>query len=97
MSSVIKKPVVTEKYAGLQEKGVYVFEVDKSCNKLEVKKAVEAMYGVTVNTVRTYIVAGKSKTRFTKTGILSGRTASKKRAIVTLTQGEVIDLYSDLI
>ena len=94
--SVLKKPLVTEKVSALNEKGKYGFVVDKSANKIQIKKAVEDTYGVTVESVNTMRYQGKSVSRYTKSGILSGRTASFKKAIVTVAEGEVIDFYSGI-
>ena len=94
--SVLKKPLVTEKVSALNEKGKYGFFVDIKANKVEIKKAVEKQYGVTVESVNTMSVMGKSKTRYTKAGVLSGRQQNYKKAIVTLAQGEVIDFYSNV-
>ncbi len=93
---VLIKPIVTEKITQLHEKGVYGFVVDKRANKVEIKKAIELMYGVNVNQVRTMNVRGKVKTRFTKRGVVTGRTRSYKKALVTVAQGEFIDLYSNI-
>lgn len=94
--SILKKPLVTEKVSALNEKGKYGFLVDASANKVEIKKAVEKQYGVNVEKVNTLNVMGKMKTRYTKTGILSGRQPSYKKAIVTLAEGEIIDFYSNV-
>jgi large subunit ribosomal protein L23 len=94
--SILKKPLVTEKVSALNEKGKYGFLVDASANKVEIKKAVEKQYGVNVEKVNTLNVMGKMKTRYTKTGILSGRQPNYKKAIVTLAEGEVIDFYSNV-
>jgi len=94
--SVLKKPLVTEKVSALNEKGKYGFFVDVKANKVEIKKAVEKQYGVTVESVNTMSVMGKLKTRYTKAGVLSGRQQNYKKAIVTLAQGEVIDFYSNV-
>jgi large subunit ribosomal protein L23 len=94
--SVIIKPVITEKFAKLNEKGRYTFVVDKSANKIEIRNAVEKEYGVNVESVNTYVTAGKTKTKMTKTKALTGRVSSVKRAVVTLTKGEVIDIYSNI-
>jgi large subunit ribosomal protein L23 len=94
--SILKQPLVTEKVSALNEKGKYGFIVDADANKVEIKKAVEKQYGVNVERVNTMIVMGKKKTRYTKTGILSGRRPSYKKAVVTLAQGEVIDFYSNV-
>ena len=93
--SILIRPLVTEKMTAQSEKqGRYGFVVDRKSNKVEIKHAVEKEYGVTVTGVRTMIVRGKDKTRYTKTNILRGATSTWKKAIVTLKQGEVIDLYS---
>jgi large subunit ribosomal protein L23 len=94
--SILKRPLVTEKVSSLNEKGKYGFIVDADANKVEIKQAVEKQYGVNVEKVNTMNVMGKQKTRYTKTGVLSGRRPSYKKAIVTLAQGEVIDFYSNV-
>ncbi|SKC88357.1 50S ribosomal protein L23 [Ohtaekwangia koreensis] len=94
--SILKQPLVTEKVSALNEKGKYGFIVDSDANKVEIKKAVEKQYGVNVEKVNTMNVMGKKKTRYTKTGILSGRRPGYKKAVVTLAQGEVIDFYSNV-
>ncbi|MDH4057453.1 MAG: 50S ribosomal protein L23 [Cyclobacteriaceae bacterium] len=94
--SVLKKPLVTEKVSALNEKGKYGFVVDIEANKVEIKKAVEKQYGVTVAHVNTMRMMGKQKSRYTKTGVLAGRKPNFKKAIVTLAEGEVIDFYSNV-
>jgi large subunit ribosomal protein L23 len=94
--SILIKPLVTEKISALNEKGKYGFVVKDSANKVEIKQAVEKMYGVNVEHVNTINVLGKFKSRFTKAGVLSGRKPSYKKAIVTLASGEVIDFYSNV-
>jgi large subunit ribosomal protein L23 len=94
--SILKRPLVTEKVSSLNEKGKYGFIVNAEANKVEIKLAVEKQYGVNVEKVNTMNVMGKFKTRYTKTGILSGRRPGYKKAIVTLAQGEVIDFYSNV-
>lgn len=94
--SVLKKPLVTEKVSALNESGKYGFIVDEKANKVEIKKAVEEMYGVTVEDVNTMRYQGKLKSRYTKSRIISGRTNSFKKAIVTVAEGEVIDFYSGI-
>lgn len=94
--SVLIKPLVTEKVAALNEKGKYGFVVTKTANKVEIKKAVEKTYGVTVERVNTLRYSGKNKSRFTKTGVVSGRTPSYKKAVITVAEGEVIDFYSGI-
>lgn len=94
---IIIKPVVTEKMTDLGEKlKRFGFIVQKNANKLQIKKAVEEIYGVEVTEVNTMNYAGKNKSRFTKTGMVKGRANSYKKAIVTLAEGETIDFYSNI-
>jgi large subunit ribosomal protein L23 len=93
---VLKKPVINEKFAKLNQQGVYGFIVDKNANKIEIKKAVETMFGVNVDSVNTMITIGKVKNRSSKTRFISGRKSSYKKAIVTLAKGETIDIYASI-
>ena len=91
------KPIVTEKATLLTEKlNRYSFKVNKDANKIQIKKAVEAAYNVTVVDVNTSIVRGKNKTRYTKAGIIKGATSDYKKAVVTLKEGDLIDFYSNI-
>jgi large subunit ribosomal protein L23 len=93
-STIIIKPVVTEKANTLSTKlGKYTFIVDRKANKIEIGKAIAAMYGVGVESVNTCVRPGKRKYRYTKKGVIAGQTSATKRAIVTLTKGDVIDFY----
>ena len=74
----------------------YGFIVDKRANKIEIKKAVESFYNVKVLDVNTMNYSGKSKSRYTKAGFISGRTNAFKKAIVTLAEGDTIDFYSNI-
>jgi large subunit ribosomal protein L23 len=95
LTDVLVRPLITEKVNNQMEKnGRYTFQVDKRANKLEIKKAVEEFYGVKVADVNTIVVPGKSKSRFTKAGFIQGVKGSYKKAVVTLTQGESIDLFT---
>ena len=94
--AILKKPLVTEKVSALNESGKYGFIVDKEANKVEIKKEVERIYGVNVENVRTMVYPGKRKSRNTKSRIITGRTPSFKKAIVTLAEGEIIDFYSGI-
>ncbi len=97
LSDVLIKPVLSEKANAQQEKlHRYAFRVAKQANKLEIKKAVESFYGVTVVNVNTATAPGKNKTRFTKAGFIKGRKSSYKKAFVTLADGDTIDLYSSI-
>jgi large subunit ribosomal protein L23 len=94
---ILLKPIVTEKLTAQGEKlNRYGFVVSRRANKIQIKKAVEEMYGVTVESINTLIYAGKNKSRFTKTGVIAGKKNSYKKAIVTLAQGETIDFYSNI-
>lgn len=95
--AIIIKPIVTEKMTALGEKlNRYGFRVDRKAGKVEIKKAVEQMYGVTVLAVNTAVVAPKVKKRYTKSGLQVGKTNAYKKAIVTLKEGETIDFYSNI-
>ena len=95
--NIIIKPVITEKMTDLGEKlNRYGFIVHKKANKLQIKKAVEELYGVDVNNVNTMNYSGKQKSRNTKSGAITGRTSAYKKAIVTLAEGETIDFYSNI-
>ena len=93
---ILKRPLVTEKMTTLNESGKYAFEVHKNANKVEIKKIIEKLYGVTVTKVASMRAQGKLKTKNTKAGVVSGRKPTVKKAIVTLKEGEVIDLYSGI-
>ena len=96
-SDVLIKPILTEK-ANAQQDTLrrYAFKVDRKANKLEIKKAIESFYGVTVTNVNTSVTPAKNKSRFTKAGVISGRKPSYKKAYVTVAEGENIDLYSNI-
>jgi large subunit ribosomal protein L23 len=94
--SVLKKPLITEKVSKLNESGKYGFIVDNDANKVQIKNEVEKMYGVTVESVNTMRYQGKEKSRYTKSKVVTGRTAGFKKAIVTVADGEVIDFYSGI-
>lgn len=94
---ILKKPIITEKMTGQGEKlNRYGFIVDKKANKLQIRKAVEEMYDVTVASVNTIVYGGKEKSRYTKTGMITGKTNSFKKAIITLAEGDTIDFYSNI-
>jgi len=96
-SQVLIKPILTEKANNQQEKlGRYAFKVNKKANKLEIKKAVEEFYGVNVTDVHTLVVPGKNKLRSTKAGMIQGVKPAYKKAIVTVAEGETIDLYANI-
>jgi len=93
----IIKPLVTEKMTAITEKqNKFGFVVRPEANKEQIKAEVEVVYGVHVVAVNTMIYAGKNKTRYTRSGLLRGRTNAFKKAIVTLKDGEAIDFYSNI-
>jgi large subunit ribosomal protein L23 len=95
--NILLKPIVTEKMTSQGDKfNRYGFLVDKRANKLQIKKAVEELYGVTVDSVNTMRFSGKIKSRNTRSGLLTGRTTSTKKAVVTLAEGSKIDFYSNI-
>jgi len=95
--NILLKPIVTEKMTNQGDKfNRYGFLVAKSANKLQIKKAVEELYGVTVDSVNTMRYGGKIKSRNTKSGLLVGKTASLKKAVITLAEGNKIDFYSNI-
>jgi large subunit ribosomal protein L23 len=97
MADILIKPIVTEKSTKLGEKlNRFGFVVRKDANKLQIKHAVEKMYGVSVTDVNTLVQAGKARQRHTKTGVLKGMKSSFKKAFVTLAEGETIDFYSSI-
>ena len=96
MKNILVRPLITEKVAKLNEQGKYGFVVATRANKVEIKKAIEKLYGVNVEEINTMICRGKSKSRYSKSGVLAGRTASYKKAIVKVAEGEVIDIYSGI-
>ena len=94
---ILLKPIVTEKMTRLGEDlNRYGFLVHRRANKIQIKQAVEKMYGVSVESVNTMTYSGKRKSRYTKSGVVTGKTNSYKKAIVTLTEGETIDFFSNI-
>ena len=94
---VIIKPILTEKMTIQGEKlNRYGFFVDVRSYKLQIRQAVEQMYGVVVTDVNTINCMGKLKSRYTKAGLLEGRANNFKKAIVTLKEGDKIDFYSNI-
>ncbi|WP_035335927.1 50S ribosomal protein L23 [Dokdonia sp. PRO95] len=95
--SILIKPVITEKATkDSEELNRFTFEVSMRTNKVEIKKAVEAAYGVSVEKVRTMNVRPDRKSRHTKSGVLTGKTNAIKKAIVQLAEGDTIDFYNNI-
>ena len=97
VTEILIKPILTEK-ANAQQESLrrYAFKENRRANKLEIKNAVEQFYGVNVLEVNTLVVPGKNKTRSTKSGIISGIKSGYKKALVTVAEGETIDLYASI-
>ena len=94
---ILVKPLVTEKMTDLSERfNRYGFVVDRRATKPQIKKAVESLYDVTVDNVNTMVYGGKVKSRYTKGGVITGKTNAFKKAIVTLVDGDSIDFYSNI-
>ncbi len=98
MKTIIKRPIITEKATGQSETiNRFTFEVEPSANKLEIKNAVEKMYGVQITDVRTMNYGGgKSSVKYTNKGIVEQRNARYKKAVVTVADGETIDLFTNI-
>lgn len=95
--NILIKPLVTEKMTEQSERfNRYGFIVDRRASKPQIKKAVESLYNVNVSSVNTMVYGGKQKSRYTKSGIITGKTSAYKKAIVTLEEGDVIDFYSNI-
>jgi large subunit ribosomal protein L23 len=96
MTGILKRPIVTEKITGLQDKRQFSFEVSLDANKIQIAQAVEKKFKVTVTSVRTMVVKGKRKTQLTRRGRFEGRKATWKKAIVTLKEGDKIDYFENV-
>jgi len=94
--SIYVKPIITEKFSAMAEKGRYAFVVERTANKVEIKKAIEKAYGVTVSSVNTMNYIGKVKFRYTQTKIMTGLVKKAKKAVVTLKKGDSIDFYGNI-
>lgn len=94
---ILLRPIVTEKFTKLGEKlNQYGFVVERTANKIQIKKAVQTLYGVKVSDVNTMRYAGKVKSRFTKAGVIEGKMNAFKKAVITLVEGDKIDFYSNI-
>lgn len=94
---ILIKPLVTEKMTEQADRfNRYGFMVARNASKPQIKKAIEDLYNVSVDSVNTMVYGGKMKSRYTKSGVITGKTASYKKAIVTLVEGDSIDFYSNI-
>lgn len=96
--SILKRPIITEKTALLMEKKVpqYGFEVALKASKSEIKAEIERVYEVEILNVNTMVVRGKSRQRFSKRGVVYGKSSNFKKAVVTLKEGFEIDFYKHI-
>ena len=95
--SVIIKPLITEKMTAMSEqKNRYGFVVDRKADKLQIKKAIESLYGVEVESVNTLIQRGKNTSRYTKSGFIKGKKNTFKKAYVQLKGDHTIDIFSNI-
>ena len=94
---IIIKPIISEKSETLSDDlQQYSFVVNKKANKIEIRKAVEKMYNVSVTSVNTMIMPAKMKNRNTRSGIVQGRKPSYKKAVISVADGEIIDFFGDI-
>jgi len=94
---IIKSPVITEKSTKMAEKGErYIFRVDRSANKIQIAKAIQELYGVTVIGVNTVNYAGKRKSRMSKGSAVAGRKPAYKKAFIKLKEGDIIDYFASI-
>lgn len=96
MVKILHRPLVTEKIVELKDQRQYAFEVEKRANKIEIMKAIEKKFNVTVTSVRTMNVKGKRRAQLTRRGRFEGRTAGWKKAIVTLKEGDKIEFFENV-
>lgn len=95
--SIIIKPIITEKITKESEiSNRFGFVVDRKANKIQIKKAIEAAYGVNIVAINTMNVRPDRSTKYTKSGLISGKTAAYKKAIVQVQEGETIDFYNNI-
>lgn len=94
MLQIIKRPLLTEKAMSKTDQGQYVFEVNPNANKVQIRQAIEEMFEVNITSIRTARIKGKYKRRYTRRGLMEGRTNLRKKAYVTLQSGQAIELVS---
>jgi large subunit ribosomal protein L23 len=95
--SIIIKPIITEKITKQSEiSNRFGFVVDRKANKIQIKKAIEAAYGITIVAINTMNVRPDRTTKYTKSGLISGKSNAYKKAIVQVQEGETIDFYNNI-
>jgi large subunit ribosomal protein L23 len=96
MATILRRPLLTEKATLLGEKSIYTFEVAPEANKIQIGAAVEKMFDVKVAQVRTLWMPLRTKSQFTRKGVLRGAKSRRKKAVVTLVTGHTIDLFTPM-
>lgn len=97
MATINITPIVTEKANAISEQtNRYSFKVSPEANKFQIKDAIEKLYDVKVVSVSTMNYDGKKKQRYTKAGLIRGKVAAFKKAVVTVAEGQTIDFYSNI-
>jgi large subunit ribosomal protein L23 len=96
MTAILYRPIVTEKMTQLESSRQYAFEVENDANKIEVQKAIEKKFNVSVTNIRTINYKGKQKTQMTRRGRFTGKTPKWKKAIVTLKEGDKIEFFENI-
>jgi len=97
MRNVLVRPLITEKMNDLNEtQSKYGFIVNVNANKIEIAKAIKSKFEVDVVAINTVKYKGKTKSQFTKKGRFEGKTASFKKAIITLKEGQTIDMFGEV-
>ncbi|PJA95853.1 MAG: 50S ribosomal protein L23 [Ignavibacteriales bacterium CG_4_9_14_3_um_filter_34_10] len=97
MHNILIRPLLTEKMTAIQEsQNKYGFVVNIDSNKIEIAKAIKKKFNVNVVSVNTIKYKGKTKTQFTKKGRFSGKTPQYKKAIVTVKEGQKIDIFGEV-
>ena len=96
MTGIIYRPIVTEKMTNMQDKGLYAFEVALQATKIDIARAIQKKFNVTVVNVRTMNYKGKMKTQMTRKGRFQGKTSHFKKAIITLKEGDAINLFENV-
>jgi large subunit ribosomal protein L23 len=95
--SIIIKPIITEKITKQSElNNRYGFVVDRKANKIQIKNAIEAAYGVNIVAVNTMNVRPDRSVKYTKSGMISAKSNAYKKAVVEVQEGETIDFYNNI-
>jgi large subunit ribosomal protein L23 len=96
MKIIIRKPLLTEKETLASEKGIYSFEVSADANKIQIADAIEKQFNVKVDEVRTMWMPLRSRSQFTRRGVVRGAKSRRKKAVVSLQPGFTIDVFTPM-